>query len=1008
MRRLLLFMIFLSAAVSAQDKTPYKFMFGGNSYYGSRNATAQWLAERYDAGVAGLGDWPGMFDSIYHAAQGMGKEFWCGPYASSQEINLYSRFNPGAQYNDRLADVQTYWLYVYAKHYLDSIGVSPESLVVHISDDYVNITNVGDGTRTYSLTGLPYHKRRFTYQYWNNTSSDTMFYPAGYCWLANGLNRDARNAIAYAYRRHLIEDSASSGPGNHHWTAFFMDNQYREGYAPRLYSYYNINGTTGGPTGGLDWYEQPGIGNDVAANTHYYDYSTMLIDSTIAAVLDSTCAARGLDRIRPFANVDKFSPGALGVQIRYTNVCLENPVDYLKAWPNGWQQWYAMANKMAAHPERYINWLFLGDFLCSSNPSDWKFDSSRIYMTHYAFFLQVRDTNAFISPCRFNDTTRWRGIYEVDFGEPDGPAYEISSVGTSYSKIAVMRRDYNNSNVVVLVRTSNGQADWVHDSVAVNLHRLYYNINTDGVQSPASDSVFYLKPYMGRILRVAEPCSAPPAVPVWYSPVPGSSVGTVPTLCVSNSNHGDCADAVRYQFEIAEDLAFTKVVRQSGWVSEGSGTTCYGAGTPLSQGLRYYWHCRATNGTTTSRWSDPFDFTTPNNPPPAPAGNAPENQAEVYTSQPILIINNVSDPNGTPVQYHFQISKASAFSPLAAQSGFVSAGSGTTSWQVNTVLDNGSTYFWRARAYDGIVYGNWMTTRTFTVAASDSNIYAMGDLNVNRVANEVADAVMFTNYFVRGLDAFGNHVDASMAASDVNLDGATLSIADLVYQVRVITGNVTPNFKPIPPGITASASVELENTQATLLTDSRIGIGGGYFVFRYSGYEISEPHLLDGAPGMDIKYGLTENELKVLVFSMNGSPEIPAGAVNIFSVPLRGHGIFELVKVQLSDYYGNTLPADISGPLPSAFRLNQNYPNPFNATTAISYELRHEAHVTIDIFNILGERVAVLFDKRQSAGVHRIIWNGTGNDGKVVASGIYIYRLTTDDMRVEKKMVLMK
>ncbi len=504
MKRLIIVCLLLAGVLSAQDKTPYKFLFAGNSYYGPRNASAQWLAERYDAGIAGTGDWSAMYDSIYHDTRAMGKEFWCGPYASSQEINLYSRFDAGAQYNDRLADVGTYWLYVYAKHYLDSIGVSPESLVVHIADDYVSITNDGDGARSYSLSGLPYHKRRFTYQYWNNTPSDTMFYPAGYCWLANGFNRDARNAIAYAYRRHLIEDSARYGPGDFHWSALFMDNQYREGYAPRLYSYYDINSTSGGPTSGLDWYEQPGIGNDVSANTRYYDYSTMLIDSTIEHVLDSTCAVRGLQRIRPFANVDKFSDVTLGVQLRYTNVSLENPVDYAKAWPNGWQRWYVMADTMAAHPERYVSWGFLGDFLCSSDPSDWRYDSSRIYMTHYAFFLQVRDTNAFIAPSRFNDTTRWRGIYEVDFGEPDAPAYEVSSVGSNYSKIAVMRRDYNNGNVAVLVRTSHGQVDWVHDSVAVNVHGLFYSIDADGNAAAQPDSVFYMKPYMGKILRKSQ------------------------------------------------------------------------------------------------------------------------------------------------------------------------------------------------------------------------------------------------------------------------------------------------------------------------------------------------------------------------------------------------------------------------------------------------------------------------------------------------------------------------
>jgi len=715
------FLMFLASASVAQDKTPYKFVFAGNGYYGARNAAVTWLAERYDAGISGLADWPGMHDSIYDTALALGKEFWCGPYASSQEINLYSRFGAGMQYNERLQDIGQYWLYIYARHYLDSIGVSEESLVVHVSDDYVSITNEGDGNRAYSLSGLPYHKRRFSYQYWNNTAADTMFYPAGYCWLANGLNPDTRQAIAYAYRRHFIEDSVAYGPGDHHWTAFFMDNQYRQGVSPRLYSYYDINSTTGGPTSGLDWYEVPGIGDDASANTYYYDNSTLLIDSTLRAVLDSTCDANGLARVYPFANVDKFWPNHLGAQLRHTNVTFENPVDYAKAWPSAWRQWYIMADTARNHPDKYLIWLMHGDFLCSSNPSDWKYDSSRIYLTHYAFFLQIRDTNTFLAPMRFNDTTRWRAIYEVDLGDADAPAYEVSSVGLNYDKIAVMRRDYGGGSAAVLLRTSHGSADWINDSVAVNMHALYFEIDADADTSTVADSIFYLKPYMGKILLIAEGCAAAPSSPTVFSPAPGSAVGVTPTLCVSNSNHGSCPDPVTYQFEIAEDEAFSTVVRQSGWIGEGSGTTCYTTSAPLEEGRRYRWRCRATNGTAISRWSDTYDFTTPNGPPPAPTGNAPADQGTVDVLQPILTVNNVADPNGTPVVYYFQVSKFANFTSLAAQSGPVAEGPGTSSWQVSPALENGSAYFWRARAYDDIAYGNWMTARSFTVDAAITN-----------------------------------------------------------------------------------------------------------------------------------------------------------------------------------------------------------------------------------------------------------------------------------------------
>jgi len=66
------------------------------------------------------------------------------------------------------------------------------------------------------------------------------------------------------------------------------------------------------------------------------------------------------------------------------------------------------------------------------------------------------------------------------------------------------------------------------------------------------------------------------------------------------------------------------------------------------------------------------------------------------------------------------------------------------------------------------------------------DIDAVGDININNIPYEIADAVMFTNYFVNGIDAFGDHPEGSIAASDTNKDGITLSVADLVYLIRVI------------------------------------------------------------------------------------------------------------------------------------------------------------------------------------------------------------------------------
>jgi hypothetical protein len=89
--------------------------------------------------------------------------------------------------------------------------------------------------------------------------------------------------------------------------------------------------------------------------------------------------------------------------------------------------------------------------------------------------------------------------------------------------------------------------------------------------------------------------------------------------------------------------------------------------------------------------------------------------------------------------------------------------------------------------------------------------------------------------------------------------------------------------------------------------------------------------------------------------------------------------------------------------VPTAYALNQNYPNPFNPSTEISYALPAETHVTLTIYNLLGQEIVTLVDESKNAGRHTIQWDATGN-----ASGVYFYRLDTNDFSATKKMVFMK
>lgn len=89
-------------------------------------------------------------------------------------------------------------------------------------------------------------------------------------------------------------------------------------------------------------------------------------------------------------------------------------------------------------------------------------------------------------------------------------------------------------------------------------------------------------------------------------------------------------------------------------------------------------------------------------------------------------------------------------------------------------------------------------------------------------------------------------------------------------------------------------------------------------------------------------------------------------------------------------------------------RLDANYPNPFNAATTISYHLEQEGHVSLEVFNVLGQRTVTLVDGVQAAGTHAVVWAGKDTHGDDVASGMYFYRLRTDVGVLTKKMVLLK
>jgi len=104
---------------------------------------------------------------------------------------------------------------------------------------------------------------------------------------------------------------------------------------------------------------------------------------------------------------------------------------------------------------------------------------------------------------------------------------------------------------------------------------------------------------------------------------------------------------------------------------------------------------------------------------------------------------------------------------------------------------------------------------------------------------------------------------------------------------------------------------------------------------------------------------------------------------------------------------GSVIIGDSTDPL-RATMLHGNYPNPFNPSTTIHFSLATASNVTLDIYNIRGQKVKSLVNGFLSSGEHSILWNGTDDSNRLVSSGLYLYQMRVGEHNFINRMTLMK
>lgn len=161
-------------------------------------------------------------------------------------------------------------------------------------------------------------------------------------------------------------------------------------------------------------------------------------------------------------------------------------------------------------------------------------------------------------------------------------------------------------------------------------------------------------------------------------------------------------------------------------------------------------------------------------------------------------------------------------------------------------------------------------------------------------------------------------------------------------------------------------------------------------------------------PGWIVAWNaVSEGEVRVVIMGRTAGA-LPAGRYELLTwnvVSPEGRGILDLANTVLADDEGKGLSIDSrsfewyrSSP---AFTLLGNYPNPFNPSTVISFTLERRAEVSLEVYDIVGRRLDVVFDGSREGGTHQVPWT---TQGKRLATGVYMIRLTVDGRSAVGKM----
>ena len=286
-------------------------------------------------------------------------------------------------------------------------------------------------------------------------------------------------------------------------------------------------------------------------------------------------------------------------------------------------------------------------------------------------------------------------------------------------------------------------------------------------------------------------------------------------------------------------------------------------------------------------------------------------------------------------------------------------------------------------------------TVTFSVTAGGGLLSSTTDANPCTIESSTSSTTATT-------DANGQAATRLTLGSEPGTNTVTATVAGL----ESVTFTATAAEQAMPHSLTKVCGDSQEGTAGILLDEPLVVLVSDEDSAAMAGVVVSFSVTAGGGTLSDTTATTDANgraATRLTLGSDAGTNTVSATAEGLESVTFTATGQ-ESPFASFFDLFGGGKRVA----LPDSPQLAQNAPNPFNSQTVLAYFLHAPSPASVEVFALTGQRVAVLQQGLQQAGYHRLRWDGRDDAGRPLASGMYLYRLVTDEVVLTRKLVLLR